>query len=129
MQPRGRRCFVFLLSFRSGGLDGNGEGSVKGERSEPRQRTWPLTESSRFRFAVRRSERRICLRIVRAGVFMRIVGSGSFIGRSHGVISAGVVFVLAECCEKDVVLRLRTEKSPECSQIGLAPASLSSDAR
>lgn len=37
---------VFLLSFRSGGLDGDGGGSVKGERSEPRQRAWPFHEKA-----------------------------------------------------------------------------------
>src|SRR5208282_3416284 len=34
---------VFFFRFHSGGMDWNGEGSVKGGRKEPRQRACPLT--------------------------------------------------------------------------------------
>ena len=53
---------VFFFRFHSGGLDWNCEGSVKGDRREPRQRACPLTGSSQFRFRSCVSERKCRMR-------------------------------------------------------------------
>jgi hypothetical protein len=53
---------VFFFRFHSGGLDWNCEGSVKGNRREPRQRACPLTGSSQFRFRSCGSERKCRMR-------------------------------------------------------------------
>jgi len=61
---------VFFFRFHSGGVDWNFEGSVKGDRREPRQRDCPLTGSSQFRFRSRGSERR---HWTRGMIFMRFI--------------------------------------------------------
>ena len=53
---------VFFFRFHSCGLDWNCEGSVMGDRREPRQRACPLTGSSQFRFRSCGSERKCRMR-------------------------------------------------------------------
>jgi hypothetical protein len=48
----------FFFRFHSGGVGWSCEGSVKGDRREPRQRACPLTGSSQFRLRSCGSERR-----------------------------------------------------------------------
>jgi hypothetical protein len=51
-----------FFRFHSGGVGWNCEGSVKGDRREPRRRACPLTGSSQFRLRSCGSERRRWMR-------------------------------------------------------------------